>query len=84
MDLALNNLQGLICHKTQQTKQTNPAVEYTTVLESHTWYYIVLLVLSIFETIWVQIELLVLDRNTWNHSTMRKQRIISKRIISVT
>ena len=27
MDLALNNLQGLICHKTQQTKpnQTKPA-----------------------------------------------------------
>ena len=24
MDLALNNLQRLICHKTQQTKQTKP------------------------------------------------------------
>ena len=24
MDLALNNLQRLICHKTKQTKQTSP------------------------------------------------------------
>ena len=34
MDLALNNLQRLICHKTQQTKPNNEAhldgaVEYT-------------------------------------------------------
>ena len=26
MDLALNNLQRLICHKTQQTKQTKPGL----------------------------------------------------------
>ena len=27
MDVALNNLQRLICHKTQQTKQTNLTVQ---------------------------------------------------------
>ena len=28
MDLALNNLQRLICHKTQQTKPTKPIISY--------------------------------------------------------
>ena len=27
MDLALNNLQELICHKTQQTKANQPGIE---------------------------------------------------------
>ena len=36
LDLALNNLQGLICHKTQPTNQTNNPLQWDVVLA---WCY---------------------------------------------
>ena len=35
MDLALNNLQRLICHKTQQTSKPNQLLKHTFLLDPH-------------------------------------------------
>ena len=62
MDLALNNLQRLICHKTQQTKPNQTKL----ILDRNTWNHI---------TVW---KVFVFDRNTWNHITMSKLFVLDK------
>ena len=63
MDLALNNLQRLICHKTKQTKPNLVSyncvqITYTTleyqILERNSWYH---------TTVG---KIFVLDMNSWN------------------
>ena len=75
MDLALNNLQRLICHKTQQTK---PNQTYNCLLRiiiisylkpyncmNYQYYFGVLEIIQL-------CKLFVLDRNTWYHNSVQK------------
>ena len=75
-DLALNNLQRLICHKTQTNKHLWAKLICLKIfrivgLDGNVWNYI-----TVYKQTIIIIIMIMFDRNTWNHLTVWKLYIL--------